>query len=95
MTNLNGYERLRREHGYEPSEDNTPRYPSEDTVIIHRRYDVGESYAYLGQTNDYTNRRRLYVLFCDNGSEVTEDATLDRDEADALFDEYVAKLGRL
>jgi len=95
MRNLSGYERLRMEQGYEPTPDNTPRYPDEDTVIIHKRYVAGDSYAYLGQMNDYTNRRRVYVLYCVIESEVLEATTFDRIEADVIFDEYVEELKRL
>lgn len=92
---MGGYTRLRREHGYEPTEDNTPRYPNENTLIIHRHIEVGDSYAYLGQMNDYAKRRRIYVLYCEIGTEITEDVTLDRRKADEIYDRYAAELNRL
>lgn len=95
MKNLSGYERLRREHSYETFPNTAPRYPSEDTVIIHKQYELGTCYAYLGQRNDYVNNRRVYVLYCDNGSSIKEETTFDRVEAGDIFTSYVTELKRI
>lgn len=95
MRNMSGYERLRRETPYQPTSELLPRYPSEDTLIVHNRRKKGEAFALLGQKNDYANKRRVYVIQYNDGAHEIEESTFSRAEADDIFGNYVRELSRL